>query len=259
MNYKQLSEDISNWLADYLISNKLDCFCVLVSGGIDSAVVSTLCARSGIPTYCYGVPINSHSENNRNSELQLEWLSNNFSHVETKIVDLSTSYETFIEDIESEISPLARANTKSRLRMMFIYSQATTLNGLVVGTGNLQEDFICHFFTKYGDGGVDISPIGGLLKSQVRELGRYLGIPNEILTSSPTDGLWDDNRTDETQLGCSYEEIEQILPWFHNQELESDLSPRELEVLNRCRELYEKGKHKTLPIPVFKVDKEKYQ
>lgn len=256
MNYQLLAKDISAWLKNYLTENKLDCFIIGCSGGVDSSVVSTLCARSEIPTYAFGLPCVSSQENTANSTIQLNWLKSNFKNVKTSVRDLTDTYITFKDGLN--ISDLAKANTKSRLRMVFLYSQAATLNGLVVGTGGFQEDYVCHFFTKYGDGGIDISPIGNLLKSEIYGLAKYLGIPQEIQDAQPTDGLWEDNRKDENQLKCSYNEIEEILPHLHLDFINVVLTDRQQEVLNICRNLYHKGKHKSLPIPVFKVDKSKY-
>lgn len=253
MNYEKLATDISVWLKDYLTTHKLGCFVVGVSGGIDSAVVSALCAKTGMPTYCFSLPINSHADNNYNAELQLNWLSK-YPNVYTGVKDLSSTYKDLSELVS--MSDLSKANTKSRLRMVFLYAMAGNTNGLVVGTGNKVEDFGIGFFTKYGDGGVDISPIGDLVKSEVRELGRFLGIPNQIITAAPTDGLWDDNRQDETQIGATYAELEWAMACSDPKStVVMPLSERQKEVLAIYAALHIKAIHKLDPIPVFKVQK----
>jgi NAD+ synthase len=148
------------------------------------------------------------------------------------------------------VSDLASANSKSRLRMITLYHIATTMQGIVVGTGNKVEDFGVGFYTKYGDGGVDISPIADLYKTEVRELGRHLGVPQEIINATPTDGLWDDDRNDEQQIGASYEELEWVMEYGQNK---SDYTKKELQLVNTYKHLNEKNKHKMVSIPTFNL------
>ena len=199
IDYKNLSEEIQNWITNYVNNHNIKTLVIGVSGGIDSAVVSTLCAKTGISTIAVGMPLNSKPENTRLSNLQLDFLSK--LNVKTFEYDLTKTFNSF-EGLMPEFfnSDLSIANSKSRMRMMTLYHIATNVKGIVVGTGNKVEDFGVGFYTKYGDGGVDISPIADLYKTEVRELGRYLGVPQEIINATPTDGLWDDDRNDEEQM-----------------------------------------------------------
>ena len=247
IDYENLSNEIQRWIENYVLNNNIKTLVIGVSGGIDSAVVSTLCAKTGIPTLAVGMPLNSKPNNTRLSNLQLEFLSK--LNVKTVEVELSETFKSF-ENLMSKTfkSELANANSKSRLRMMTLYHIATVTNGIVVGTGNKVEDFGVGFFTKYGDGGVDISPIADLYKTEVRELGRYLGVPQEIIDATPTDGLWDDDRNDESQIGATYEELEWVM------EYGIDLvsyTEKEFKVLQTYQNFNEKNKHKMVPIPIF--------
>ena len=218
IDYKNLSEQIQNWIIDYVNKNNIKTLVIGVSGGIDSAVVSTLCSRTNIPTIAVGMPLNSKPENTRLSNLQLDFLSK--LNVHTIEVELSDTFKSFENAIPHRFkSELASANSKSRLRMMTLYHIAANRNGLVVGTGNKVEDFGVGFYTKYGDGGVDISPIADLYKTEVRELGRYLGVPQDIINATPTDGLWDDDRNDEEQIGATYEELEWVMEYGINKQV----------------------------------------
>jgi NAD+ synthase len=247
IDYNNLSEKIQNWIINYVTKYNIKTLIVGVSGGIDSAVVSTLCAKTGIPTIAVGMPLNSKPENTRLSDLQLDFLSK----LNVKIVeyDLSKTFKTF-EGLMSDffVSDLASANSKSRMRMMTLYHIATTMKGIVVGTGNKVEDFGVGFFTKYGDGGVDISPIADLYKTEVRELGRYLGVPQEIINSTPTDGLWDDDRNDEEQIGATYEDLEWVMEYGIDKQ---SYTEKEFKVLQIYQNFNEKNKHKMVPIPIF--------
>lgn len=252
-NYAKLADEISNWLKEYLLNNHLDCFIVGVSGGIDSAVVSSLCARTGIKTLACSLPIHSDAKNNSNAKTQLDWLHVHFSNVETFTYNMDSIFNSFFQSLS--MPALVQANTKSRLRMVFLYAMAGASNGLVVGTGNMVEDFGIGFFTKYGDGGVDISPLGNLLKSEVRELGAYLGISNDIVTAVPTDGLWEDNRSDESQIGVSYEELEWAIDNYGKEKFDTE---REQFVMDTYIKFHHKNLHKTLPIPIFNFNIEEY-
>ena len=195
------------------------------------------------------MPLNSKLENTRLSKLQLDFLSK--LNVETIEIELSETFKSFERSITYGIkSDLANANSKSRLRMMTLYHIAGNMNGIVVGTGNKVEDFGVGFFTKYGDGGVDISPIADLYKTEVRELGRYLGIPQEIINATPTDGLWDDDRNDEEQIGATYEELEWVME--HGVEKFS-YTEKEYNVTKIFETFNQKNNHKMIPIPIFNL------
>jgi NAD+ synthase len=247
IDYENLSNEIQRWIENYVLNNNIKTLVIGVSGGIDSAVVSTLCAKTGIPTLAVGMPLNSKPNNTRLSNLQLEFLSK--LNVKTVEVELSETFKSF-ENLMSQTfkSELANANSKSRLRMMTLYHIATVTNGIVVGTGNKVEDFGVGFFTKYGDGGVDISPIADLYKTEVRELGRYLEVPQEIIDATPTDGLWDDDRNDEEQIGSTYEELEWVMEYGINK---LTYTEKEFKVLQIYQNFNEKNKHKMVPIPIF--------
>ncbi len=249
-----LGNAISAWLKEYIDNNNLACFVVGVSGGVDSAVTSTLCARTGMPTIVLNLPINSKPENTQLSNDHCIWLKNNFQNVKVLYIELSNVFQPFEElmGAADNQNKLASANSKSRLRMMTLYHTATAHGGLVVGTGNKVEDFGVGFYTKYGDGGVDISPIADLTKTQVRELGEQLQILPEILNAPPTDGLWEDSRTDEEQIGASYEELEWAMAHLEeNSNIE--LTERQQQVINIYMDFHNKNKHKMVPIPVFSV------
>ena len=249
--YKNLSEEIQNWITNYVNNYNIKTLVIGVSGGIDSAVVSTLCAKTGIPTIAVGMPLNSKPENTRLSNLQLDFLSK--LNVKTFEYDLTKTFNSF-EGLMSEFfnSDLSIANSKSRMRMMTLYHIATTVKGIVVGTGNKVEDFGVGFYTKYGDGGVDISPIADIYKTEVRELGRYLGVPQEIINATPTDGLWDDDRNDEEQIGATYEELEWVMEYGISKQSYTD---KEFRVLQIYQNFNEKNKHKMVPIPIFDLKK----
>jgi len=245
MNYQQLAFDIDRWLKDYYYMYAIKAFVVGVSGGIDSAVVSTLCAKTGLPTYVLTMPLHSKKENTLLSDTHATALVDYYPNVTLVNVDLSETYDKFISNIDDTFTgnKLANANTKSRLRMVTLYQIAGTVGGVVVGTGNKVEDYGVGFFTKYGDGGVDIAPIADLYKSQVWALGEHLGVNPEIIAATPTDGLWDDGRTDEGQIGASYEQLEEAM--------EHGTGPA-LDILD---EFNRKNKHKMEPIPTFTLEK----
>jgi NAD+ synthase len=247
IDYENLSKEIQNWIINYVNEFNIKTLVVGVSGGIDSAVVSTLCANTGISTIAVGMPLNSKPENTKLSNLQLKFLSKlNVQRIE---VELSKTFKSFENTISSFVtSDLASANSKSRLRMVTLYHIATASNGIVVGTGNKVEDFGVGFFTKYGDGGVDISPIADLYKTEVRELGRYLGIPQEIINATPTDGLWDDDRNDEQQIGATYDELEWAMEYGTKKQVYTD---KEFEILETYQKFNKKNNHKMVSIPIF--------
>jgi NAD+ synthase len=244
-----LKTDIVNWIKDYV----RDDFNLVVgiSGGIDSSVVSTLCAETGIKTYVATLPIQQNILQLENARKHIEWLKENYTNVVSFEYDLTNTFFSFKENFDFNQNELSLANTKSRLRMVTLYHIASNVNGIVVGTGNKVEDFGVGFFTKYGDGGVDISPIADLYKSEVFSLGRELSIINEILTAKPTDGLWNDDRDDETQLGATYDEMEWAMSNCNNTNIEN-ITEREKVVLKIYKNLNKKNKHKMVQIPIFK-------
>ena len=242
-DYEQLKTRIVNWLKDYYWKYDIKAFVVGVSGGIDSAVVSTLCAETGLPTYVLTMPLHSKDDNTELSELHAYGLVEKYKNVTLVNVDLSETYDKMMFWIDDTFTgnQLANANTKSRLRMVTLYQVAGSVGGIVVGTGNKVEDYGIGFFTKYGDGGVDIAPIADLYKSEVWELGEYLEVDERICDAIPTDGLWDDGRCDEDQIGATYEQLEEAM------EYERGIA------LNILQEYNNKNKHKIEPIPTFKL------
>ena len=243
-NYDRLAFDIDRWLKDYYYMYAIKAFVVGVSGGIDSAVVSTLCARTELPTYVLTMPLHSKAGNTFLSDLHAYQLEKKYSNVTIVNVDLNDTYDKFMIAVNNNTftgNKLANANTKSRLRMVSLYQIAGAVGGIVVGTGNKVEDYGIGFFTKYGDGGVDIAPIADLYKTEVWELGKYLGIDGRIINAAPTDGLWDDGRGDEEQIGASYEQLEEAMEYGTGNAVDI------LDEFNR------KNKHKMEPIPTFKL------
>ena len=253
MNYSKVIKHIVNWLNSYTNDSQTKGYVVGISGGIDSAVTSTLAASTGHPTLCLEMPIHqSHQELERSGD-HIEWLKNNFSNVSSEVIDLTESFDKFsekIKKIESKNNLLALANSRSRLRMTTLYYYAAINNYLVVGTGNKVEDFGVGFYTKYGDGGVDLSPIADLMKTDVRLIAKELGIVDKIIKAPPTDGLWDDSRTDEDQLGASYEELEKAMKQVKDKVKIETLSSREIEVYKILNQFKSANKHKMESIPV---------
>lgn len=251
----KLSEKIVTWLSDYLDENNLSCFVVGISGGIDSSVVSTLCSLTGRKTIVVTLPIHQDKTQYELAKKHMDWLQSKFPNIICVDINLTNLFENF-KKIFPNSDNLSLANSRSRLRMTALYQVASMNNnkGIVVGTGNKVEDFGIGFFTKYGDGGVDISPIANLNKTEVRSLGTELGIIEEILISKPTDGLWDDNRNDEDQIGASYEELEKIMDMLNSYSesyLFENLKGRDKEVLKIYLEFNKKNKHKMINIPIF--------
>ena len=254
MKTKDVAHHIINWLNDYAEESKLDGFVVGVSGGVDSALTSTLCANTGKPTLCLEMPIQQEKDQVSRANSHTNWLAKNFSNVRVKVVPLDTLYDSFCqldaERNDNTNTPLSLANTRSRLRMATLYYFASQERFLVAGTGNKVEDFGVGFYTKYGDGGVDVSPIADLMKSQVRELASHLGVHSSIVHAAPTDGLWDDNRTDEDQLGATYDELEWAMKQQENGKNVANFTDREQTVFNIYEKHHTMNKHKMVPIPV---------
>ena len=254
MKTKDVAHHIINWLNDYAEESKLYGFVVGVSGGVDSALTSTLCANTGKPTLCLEMPIHQEKDQVSRSNSHTNWLAKNFSNVRVKVVPLNTLYDSFCqldaERNDNTNTPLSLANTRSRLRMATLYYFASQERFLVAGTGNKVEDFGVGFYTKYGDGGVDVSPIADLMKSQVRELAAHLGVHGSIVHAAPTDGLWDDNRTDEDQLGATYDELEWAMKQQENGKNVANFTDRKQTVFNIYEKHHTMNKHKMVPIPV---------
>ena len=257
MNTPKVAEHIIQWLKDYANNAKVNGFVVGVSGGIDSAVTSTLCAKTGLPTLCVELPIHqAESQVNRANEhiKQLKERFDNVSEVEVNLTSTFEDFKTVVPEVESSAkTDLALANTRARLRMTTLYYFAGLHGLLVAGTGNKVEDFGVGFYTKYGDGGVDLSPIADLVKSEVYALGEYLGVPNSIQTAQPTDGLFGDSRTDEDQIGASYDELEWAMKMQNIGKTNDDFSGRELEVYKIYTRLNRINQHKMIPIPVCEI------
>jgi NAD+ synthase len=254
MQTKECVNYIGDWLLNYLKVSKMRGFVVGVSGGIDSAVTSTLAAKTGRPVLCLEMPIHQESNQVDRANEHIKWLKDGFKNVSSLSVDLSQTYDYFSKTVSGDIRThnhaMALVNSRARLRMTTLYYYAQLNNYLVAGTGNKVEDFGIGFYTKYGDGGVDISPIADLSKSEVFQLGDELGVVNSILTAAPTDGLWGDNRTDEDQIGASYPELEWAMDFKGD---EHNLNERQKEVLAIYRRFNNANKHKMLPIPVCEI------
>jgi len=257
MTPKQRAKYITAWIKKYVRDNKIKTLVVGVSGGIDSAVVSTLCAHTGLPTYAVCMPIRQSKHTHDLSMAHAQWLSDQFDNVQQFVIDLTPTFKQFEKATDTVFdNELAYANSRSRLRMMTLYQIAQSQNGIVVGTGNKVEDFGVGFFTKYGDGGVDISPIGDCFKTQVWDMGRELGVLQEIIDAVPTDGLWADGRTDEQQLGMTYPELEQAMALdpLYDDSIEIMCLDRIGKArLKRYRKLRTQNLHKMVPIPVCKM------
>jgi NAD+ synthase len=255
-DWTDLAEDISDWIREYAWENNISTLVVGVSGGVDSAVTSTLCAKTGLRTKVINMPINQNISQYNLSNQHIGWLKGKWDNVEDHIIDLTETYEVFHSKLKDfNVSDLSMANTRARLRMSTLYALAGSNNGIVVGTGNKVEDFGVGFFTKYGDGGVDISPIADLYKSEVYSLAKSLQIIQSIQDAPPTDGLWNDGRTDEDQIGATYEELEWAMNEIENPSLEKELNERLAEVMRIYLKFNNMNSHKMIPIPIFKFNR----
>ncbi len=247
-------DEIVKWLKNYCDNANLKGFVAGVSGGIDSAVTSTLCAKTGKQVILLNMPIYQASEHISLAGQHIEWMEKNYSHAKGVMTDLTPAFQALEKIFPSDIrDQLTMANTRSRMRMITLYAFASHHKMLVAGTGNKVEDFGVGFYTKYGDGGVDISPIADLMKSEVYAIGRELGIIQAIIDAPPTDGLWADNRTDENQIGATYAELEWAMQFEAKPGDENQLSARQKEVMLIFRRFNQANRHKMEPIPVFTV------
>ncbi|AWI24657.1 NAD(+) synthase [Flavobacterium pallidum] len=256
----KINEFIVDWLKRYADNAKVNGFVVGISGGIDSAVTSTLCAQTGKRVLCVEMPIHQAESHVNRARQHIAQLKQRFSNVESTSADLTAVFEIFKTKVSSDANEtnlnLSLANTRARIRMTTLYYYAGIYGLLVAGTGNKVEDFGVGFFTKYGDGGVDLSPISDLVKSEVYDLGRFLNVPESILTAAPTDGLFGDDRTDEQQIGASYDELEWAMNASENGKTEQDFSGREQVVFGIYQKLNRNNRHKMEPIPVCTVPEE---
>lgn len=255
MNYSKVAEHITAWLRDYCDTAGLSGFIVGISGGVDSGLTSTLCALTGKKTILLSMPIRQTYAEYDRAKNHMADLEQRFPNVSSMDIDLTSSFDQLEKDFPEDVAQhnLAMANTRSRLRMATLYAIGQVNGCLVCGTGNKVEDFGVGFFTKYGDGGVDISPIADLNKTEVWGLAAEVGVIKEIVDAKPTDGLWADGRSDEDQIGASYPELE----WAMNHKGDgSILSERQNEVLKIYQRLNRINKHKIEPIPVCMIPSE---
>lgn len=251
MKAEEIITHIVNWLDTYCLRSGMKGFVAGVSGGIDSAVTSTLCARTGKKVLALNMPIYQAPEQVALSSMHIEWLEKHFCNVEGVRVDLTPAFKGIESALPSDIQDgLTMANTRARLRMLTLYAFASHHRLLVAGTGNKIEDFGVGFYTKYGDGGVDLSPIADLMKTEVYALGETLGVSEAIQLAPPTDGLWEDRRTDESQIGASYAELEWAMIADARGESESSMTERQKEVLSIYRRFHQANRHKMDAIPV---------
>ena len=244
MDVKKRAKIITDWINNYCdsASYKPKALVVGISGGIDSSVVSTLCANTGRKTIVLTMPIKQIKSQHDLSLTHAKWLKQKYKNVEHHLLEMDKIFTSFSQVLNNFDNEHGYANSRARLRMATLYQVAAANKGIVVGTGNKVEDFGVGFYTKYGDGGVDISPIADCSKTQVWELGRFLGVSEEIINTPPTDGLWDDGRNDVQQLGMSYEDLEKAM--------EDKDDPNYKKYL----EIREKNLHKMKPIPVCKFN-----
>ncbi len=257
MNAEKVTEYIVKWLKNYAKNANSNGFVVGISGGIDSAVTSVLCAKTGLKTLCVELPIHQDKAQVSRAKEHILNLKKEFKNICDIEVDLTNTFNKFIDSVPFEEKSakldLSLANTRARLRMTTLYYFAGLQGLLVAGTGNKIEDFGVGFFTKYGDGGVDLSPIADLLKSEVFKLGHYLGVSKNILEAQPTDGLFGDERTDEIQLGATYDELEWAMEMQNQGKIISDFTGREQEVFKIYSHLNRINQHKMVAIPVCKI------
>lgn len=260
INVEKVNTQIVQWLKSYAEHAKVNGFVIGISGGVDSAVTSTLCAQTGFKVLCVEMPIHQAASQVSRGREHIEQLKSRFPNVSHTETDLTAVFETF-KKVVPETDDMAKvnlslANTRARLRMTTLYYHAGIHGFLVAGTGNKVEDFGVGFYTKYGDGGVDLSPIADLMKSDVYALGEYLKIPASILTAAPTDGLFGDDRTDEDQLGASYDELEWAMLSAEAGKTANDFSGREKAVFEIYKRLNKTNQHKMNAIPVCLVHRD---
>lgn len=262
MKYERVVEHIVNWLKDYCKRSKSKGFIIGISGGIDSAVTSTLCAKTNLKLICLEMNIHQKQEEIDRANEHIQFLKDNYQNVSSISLNLTESFQCLRNVLTEETQKhgLAMANTRSRLRMCTLYAIGQANGLLVAGTGNKIEDFGVGFYTKYGDGGVDLSPIADLTKTQVYGVAKELNVVESIRNASPTDGLWDDERTDESQIGATYPELEWAMDYDNQieeiQPDENQLTQRQQQVLQIYRKFHQANKHKMIPIPICEIPNE---
>ena len=257
MQTEKVIEHIVNWLKNYAINAKMDGFVVGISGGIDSAITSALCAKTGMRTLCVEMPIHQAPSQVSRGREHIQFLKEKYANVSNTEVNLTSVFEQFKTEVpqtedDSNLT-LSLANTRARLRMTTLYYFAGLHRYLVAGTGNKIEDFGVGFYTKYGDGGVDLSPIADLMKSEIYKLGETLGIIDSIMKAAPTDGLFGDDRSDEDQLGASYDELEWAMKKTEEGKNSIHFSGRQQVVFDIYTRLNKVNQHKMVPIPVCEI------
>lgn len=254
-----INAQIVNWLKSYAEVSKVNGFVVGISGGVDSAVTSTLCAQTGLKVLCVEMPIHQHESHVNRAKEHIEQLKKRFTNVSSIQNDLTLVFETFKKEVPTNFEEtklnLTLANTRARLRMTTLYYYAGVHGLLVAGTGNKVEDFGVGFFTKYGDGGVDLSPIADLMKSEVFALATYLEVPNSILVAQPSDGLFGDEKTDEQQLGASYDELEWAMLEDEKNNPSTNYTEREKKVFEIYKRLNTNNQHKINAIPICVINR----
>ena len=259
MQTEKVIDYIVNWLKDYAVNAKVNGFVVGVSGGIDSAVTSTLCAKTGLDVLCIEMPIHQAASHVSRANEHMAQLKKRFSNVKESRVDLTPVFEEFKTEVsldaEQATVDMALANTRARLRMTTLYYHAGLLGLLVAGTGNKVEDFGVGFYTKYGDGGVDLSPIADLLKSEVYVIGKMLNVPESIMKAAPSDGLFGDARSDEDQIGASYPELEWAMKMKDKGKTSEDFNGRQKEVFDIFIRYNKLNKHKMVPVSICEIPK----
>jgi len=260
MHTEKVIKHITTWLKDYATKARVKGFVVGVSGGIDSAVTSTLCAKTGLPTLCIEMPIHQAESHVTRAQEHITHLKNNYNNVKDVRVDLTPVFEEFKTEVnlegEQATVDMALANTRARLRMTTLYYYAGLKSLLVAGTGNKVEDFGVGFYTKYGDGGVDLSPIADLVKSEVYAIGKELNVPDSIMIAKPSDGLFGDARSDEDQIGANYDELEWAMKMQEEGKTSENFSGREKEVFDIYISYNKRNKHKMVPIPICIIPSE---
>ncbi|AXO80280.1 NAD(+) synthase [Olleya aquimaris] len=260
MQTEKVVKHIVKWLKDYATNAKVNGFVVGISGGIDSAVTSTLCAETGLKVLCIEMPIHQAASHVSRGQEHIKQLKERYPNVEGIVSDLTPVFEEFKTEVSLEgqqaTVDMALANTRARLRMTTLYYHAGLLGLLVAGTGNKVEDFGVGFYTKYGDGGVDLSPIADLLKSEVYTIGQFLKVPESIINAAPSDGLFGDARSDEDQIGASYPELEWAMSMNDEGKTENDFEGREKEVFKIFKRYNTSNLHKMNPIPVCEIPKD---
>ncbi|WP_047548006.1 NAD(+) synthase [Psychroserpens sp. Hel_I_66] len=257
MQTEKVVDYIVNWLKDYATKAGVNGFVIGISGGIDSAVTSTLCAKTGLDLLCIEMPIHQAPSHVSRAQEHIIQLKKRFPNVKDTRVDLTPVFEEFKTEVSLEgkqaTVDMALANTRARLRMTTLYYHAGLLGLLVAGTGNKVEDFGVGFYTKYGDGGVDLSPIADLMKSEVYKIGEFLEVPESIMKAAPSDGLFGDARSDEDQIGASYPELEWAMQMKDAGKTEADFTGRKKEVFKIFTRYNRSNNHKMIAIPVCEI------